>query len=77
MAYLVGKTKRNANGAMKSIMKREKMSAAKLAKTMGGSEQALRSRLRGDSKFSLDEFINILTFLGYAITITKESDIIK
>lgn len=77
LKHLNDKTNQSGPDTIKSIMKREKISAAKLSKEMGISDQALRKRLRGASKFSFDEFVDILNRLGYNINIVKESDIIK
>lgn len=77
MANSSSKAKQSGCGIIKSIMKREKKTATSLAKEMHASDQSLRKRLRGDSKFSFDEFIDILNHLGYSINVVKESDIIK
>lgn len=70
------KIKQNPETLIKSIMKRERMSATKLAEEMKVSGQALRKRLRGDSKFSFDEFTDILDFLGYNMMIVKKEDVV-
>lgn len=77
MGIYNGKIKQNANYVIKSIIKREGTSATKLAKEMGISDQALRKRLRGGSKFSIDEFVEILNHIGYEINIFKKTDIIN
>lgn len=76
MNLSAGKTKQSPDSILKGIMKREKVSATKLATEMKVSGQALRKRLRGDSKFPVDEFIEILGHLGYRINIVKEEDIL-
>lgn len=70
------KIKHNPENIIKTIMKREKMVATKLAAEIGGSPQALRKRLRGDSKFSFDEFTNIIEYLGYNMMIVKKEDVV-
>lgn len=77
MNKLPVKTKQSTSATtIKSIMQREKISATKLAKDLDTSDQALRARLRGDSKFPADEFLDILKHLGYKINIVKEEDIL-
>lgn len=76
MAFHNDKTKQNYSSIIKSIMKREGKSATKLANEMDVSDQALRKRLRGGSKFSVDEFTDILDYLGYKIMIIKKEDIV-
>lgn len=76
MALLRDKIKQTPKSIIISVMKREKKSATMLAEEMNISGQALRKRLRGDSKFSVDEFMDILDRLGYKINVVKETDII-
>lgn len=76
MNIVIGQIKQEPTFLIKSIMKREAVSATKLASEMAISSQALRKRLRGGSKFSVDEFVDILNHLGYKIMIVKNEDVI-
>lgn len=71
-----GKTNQSTNEVIKSIMKREKKSATRLAEEMKISGQAFRKRLRGSSKFSINEFTDILEHLGYKMMIVKKEDLV-
>lgn len=71
------KIKQNPSEVIKAIIKREGISATKLALQMNVSDQALRKRLRGGSKFSINEFVDILNYMGYEMGIVKKTDIIN
>lgn len=60
---------------LKGIMKREKVSAEKLAKWCKVSPTSFRRMLRDEIKMDVDVFSEALDQLGYKILIVKKDDL--
>lgn len=64
------------NKALKGIMKREKVSAEKLATWVKLPPTSFRRMLRGEINMDVDIFAQALHELGYKIMIVKKDDIV-
>lgn len=64
------------NERLIEIMKRERLSGAKLAKRMKIHEATLRGMLRGDIRLTAEVFANALEEMGYKLIIAKKEDIV-
>lgn len=64
------------HNVLKGIMKREKMSAEKLANKINKNPISFRRMLRDEIKMDVDIFSEALDRLGYKIMIVKKQDIV-
>lgn len=64
------------DNVLKTIMKREKVSAGKLATWMNIGPRSFRGMLRGEIKMDHEIFLQALEQLGYKMIITKKEDIV-
>lgn len=64
------------NDTIKGIMKREKVSAEKLATWVKLPPTSFRRMLRGEINMDVDIFAQALDELGYKIMIVKKEDLI-
>jgi len=64
------------DNVLKTIMKREKVSAGKLAAWMKIGPRSFRGMLRGEIKMDHEIFMQALDQLGYKMIIAKKTDIV-
>lgn len=61
---------------LKGIIKREKVSAEKVAKWCSLSPTSFRRQLRGEINMDVDIFSEVVEKLGYKIMIVKKEDVV-